>query len=65
MLFRSIQDWGVVAENADSVTLRISVPTDAMNQWKIQRSTIAAAKKRFRKEGIDGPTDRHIIKESR
>ena len=60
-----IQDWGVVAENADSVTLRISVPTDATNQWKIQRGTIAAAKKRFREEGIDGPTDRHIIKESR
>jgi len=60
-----IQDWGVVADNADSVTLRISVPTDATNQWKIQRGTIAAAKKRFREEGIDGPTDRHIIKESR
>ena len=54
-----------MAENADSVTLRISVPTDATNQWKIQRGTIAAAKKRFREDGIDGPTDRHIIKESR
>lgn len=59
-----IQDWGVVAETEDSVTLRISVPTDAMNQWKIQRATIAAARKRFIEEGIDGPTERHIVKES-
>ncbi len=60
-----IQDWGVVAYNPDSVTLRISVPADAMDQWKLQRGTVAASKRRFKEEGIDGPTDRHIIKEGR
>lgn len=52
------QKIGIVAVSPGSVTLRVAMAADIMQQWHIQREVIRLTRRRFAAEGIAAPHER-------
>ena len=53
--------WGVQALAHDAVTLRISLKTAPLAQWRVAREMRARIKSRFDAEGISAPYAHTVV----
>jgi len=53
--------WGVEALTADGVTVRVTMKTAPMEQWKVARAMRERIKDRFDAEGIEIPFPQRVV----
>ena len=53
--------WGVEAVTADQITMRVTLKTAPMEQWRVAREMRARIKARFDAEGIGTDTQTVVV----
>jgi small conductance mechanosensitive channel len=53
--------WGIEAVTADAITMRVTLKTAPLEQWKVAREMRARIKSRFDAEGISAPYAHTVV----
>ena len=61
MIIEEPEIWGVEAVTADDVTIRVTLKTAPMEQWRVAREMRARIKARFDDEGIGTPDAQPVV----
>ena len=53
--------WGIEAVTADAITMRVTLKTAPLEQWRVAREMRARIKSRFDAEGISAPYAHTVV----
>ena len=53
--------WGIEAVSADAITMRVTLKTAPLEQWRVAREMRARIKARFDAEGISAPYAHTVV----
>ena len=61
MIIEEPEVWGVEALAADAVTVRVTLKTAPLEQWRVARVMRERIKARFDREGIEIPFPQRVV----
>ena len=61
MIIEEPEIWGIEAVTADEVTIRVTLKTAPMEQWRVAREMRARIKARFDSQGIGTPGAQPVV----
>ena len=61
MIIEQPEIWGIEAVTADAITMRVTLKTAPLEQWRVAREMRARIKARFDAEGISAPYAHTVV----